>query len=122
VTDDERAARWGHRGGVLELNGPPELIDRIERSLFARGVITARIEVDAALNAGMAEALIGSKALSGMVALVITPAGSEVLTARVGNEQIALDANGADEAIAAVHELLARAGILVSRGNVDWEI
>jgi hypothetical protein len=44
------------------------------------------------------------------------------LTARVGNEQIALDANGADEAIAAVHELLARAGILVSRGNVDWEI
>jgi sulfate adenylyltransferase subunit 1 (EFTu-like GTPase family) len=122
VTDDERAARWGHRGGVLELNGPPELIDRIERSLFARGVITARIEVDGALNAGTAEALIASKVLSGMVALVITPAAGEALTARAGNEQVALDPSGPNEAITAVHELLARAGILVSRGNVDWEI
>ena len=126
VTDDERAARWGHRGGVLELNGPPELVDRIERSLFARGVITARIEVEGGgalgLNADLAEALIGSKVLTGMVALVITPAGGGTLTARAGNEQIALDANGPDEAIAAVHGLLGRAGILVSRGNVDWEI
>jgi len=122
VTDDERAARWGHRGGVLELNGPPELIDRIERSLFARGVITARIEADGALNAGMAEAIIASKVLSGVVALVITPDSGGTLAARAGNEQVALDASGADEAIAAVHELLARAGILVSRGNVDWEI
>jgi hypothetical protein len=104
------------------LNGPPELIDRIERSLFARGVITARIEADAALNAGVAEAIIASKVLSGMVALVITPDSGGTLTARAGNEQIALDASGADEAIAAVHELLARAGILVSQGNVDWEI
>ena len=126
VTDDERAARWGHRGGVLELNGPPELVDQIERSLFARGVITARIEVDdggaLGLDTGVAAALIESKALSGMVALVITPAGGGTLTARAGNEQIVLDANGPDEAIAAVHELLARAGILVSRGSLDWEI
>jgi hypothetical protein len=57
-----------------------------------------------------------------MVALVITPAGGGTLTARAGNEQIVLDANGPDEAIAAVHELLARAGILVSRGSLDWEI
>jgi hypothetical protein len=70
----------------------------------------------------VAAALIESKALSGMVALVITPAGGGTLTARAGNEQIVLDANGPDEAIAAVHELLARAGILVSRGSLDWEI
>ena len=126
VTDEERAARWGHRGGVLELNGPPELIDRIERSLFARGAITARIEVDGGgaleLNAGMAEAIIASKVLSGMVALVITPAGGGTLTARAGNEQVELDASDPNEAITAVHELLARAGILVSHGNTDWEI
>ena len=38
VTAGESEARWGHRGGVLELKGPKELIDAIERSLFvARG-------------------------------------------------------------------------------------
>ena len=44
MTADESAARWGHRGGVLELTGPAELIDQIERSLFTQGVITARID------------------------------------------------------------------------------
>ena len=39
VTAGEREARWGHRGGVLELTGPAELIDAIERSLFAAGVV-----------------------------------------------------------------------------------
>ena len=44
VTEKERFARWGHRGGVLELNGPAEAIDQIERSLFLHGVITVRVE------------------------------------------------------------------------------
>jgi hypothetical protein len=44
------------------------------------------------------------------------------LIARAGSEQIALDANDSDQAIAAVHGLLARAGVLVSQGNADWEI
>jgi hypothetical protein len=124
VTDDERAARWGHRGGVLELNGPTEVVDRIERSLFTRGVVTVRVEADGggALDAGLAEALIRSKVLSGMVALAITPESGATLIARAGSEQIALDANDSDQAIAAVHGLLARAGVLVSQGNADWEI
>ena len=125
VTAEERAARWGHRSGVLELNGPVEVIDRIERSLFVRGVITARIEVDDAafgIHAGMVETLIKSKALAGMVALIVTLTGGDTLTARAEGEQIERSANDLIGAVAAVHELLAQSGILLSSGNADWEI
>ena len=44
VTAGEREARWGHRGGVLELAGPAELIDAVERSLFAVGAVACRID------------------------------------------------------------------------------
>jgi sulfate adenylyltransferase large subunit len=125
VTAEERAARWGHRGGVLSLAGPVELIDRIERSLFARGAITARIEVDAepfSIHSGMVDLLIRSKVLSGMIALVVNLTGGETLTARAEGEEATLDANSTVEAVAAVHELLARCGILLSTGNADWVI
>jgi sulfate adenylyltransferase large subunit len=123
VTAEERAARWGHRGGVLELTGPVELIDRIERSLFVRGVIAARIEVDAVgIDADMVEALLASKALSGMVALMVRLTGGETLTARAEGEQIMLDAKDESGSIAAVYELLGQSGILVPQGNGDWAI
>jgi hypothetical protein len=124
VTAEERAARWGHRGSVLELTGPVELIDRIERSLFVLGAITARIDVDSAsgIDAGLAKVLIASKALSGMIALIVNLTEGETLIARIEGEQIALDANESIQAIAAVHELLIRCGILVSSGSSDWEI
>jgi hypothetical protein len=125
VTTEERAARWGHRGGVLELTGPVELIDRIERSLFARGAITARIEADAepfSIHAGMVDLLIRSKILSGMIALVVNLTGADSFTARAEGEQIALDANDATGAIAAVHGLLTRSGILMASESTDWEI
>ena len=125
VTAEERAAHWGHRSGVLELNGPVEVIDRIERSLFVRGVITARIEVDDAafgIHAGMVETLIKSKVLAGMVALIVTLTGGDTLTARAEGEQIERSANDLIGAVAAVHELLAQSGILLSSGNADWEI
>jgi len=125
VTAEERAARWGHRGGVLELTGPVELIDGIERSLFARGAIIARIEVDAApfaAHAGMVESIVASKALSGMIALIVNLSGDEALTARAEGEEIALETNNAVEAVSAVHELLERCGILVPAGNIDWVI
>jgi len=125
VTAEERAARWGHRGGVLELTGPVELIDRIERSLFARGAITARIDADAApfaIHPGMVEVLVASKVLAGMIALVVNLTGGETLTARAEGEEITLDASDSTKAIGAVHELLGRSGILVSAGNADWVI
>ena len=125
VTAGERAARWGHRGGVLQLSGPAEAIDRIERSLFAHGVITARIEAgDQTLRADaeLFDLLVKSTARSGFVALAITSTDGDILTARVENEQVTLNAYDSDEAIKRVHELLERAGILAPRGNADWEI
>jgi sulfate adenylyltransferase large subunit len=125
VTAEERAARWGHRGGVLELNGPVELIDRIERSLFERGTITARIEAGDAvfgIDADMVEALVRSMILAGMVALVIHLTEGGTLRARTEGEEIALDANDPHEAIAAVDGLLGRSGILRLPGSPDWEI
>jgi sulfate adenylyltransferase large subunit len=124
VTAEERAARWGHRGGVLELTGPVELIDRIERSLFARGAITARIDVDAevGIDAGMVRKFLASKALSGMIALIVNLSEGETLTAQAEGEQITLDANNAEAAVASVNGLLGRSGILVSLGSTDWEI
>ena len=125
VTARERAARWGHRGGVLELNGPAELVDQIERSLFLHGVITVR--VDAADPPGGADAELVKHVLksiveSGLVALAITETDSEDLRARVQNDQIVVNANEGDKAIASVNELLERAGICMSHGQVDWEI
>jgi sulfate adenylyltransferase large subunit len=124
VTAEERAARWGHHGGVLELTGPVELIDRIERSLFVRGAITARIEVDAdfGIDAGVVELIIKSRVLSGMIALIVNLTGGETLTAQAEDEQITLDTNDAGVAIAAVNGLLTRSNILMSSGSADWEI
>jgi sulfate adenylyltransferase large subunit len=124
VTAEERAARWGHRGGVLELTGPVELIDRIERSLFFRGAITARIELDAVtgIDFSIVDHLIRSKVLAGMIALIVNLAAGETLTAQADGEQITLNASDPVAAIVAVNELLARSGILLSSGNADWEI
>jgi hypothetical protein len=44
VTAQERGARWGHQGGTVELIGPAEVIDAIERSLFVVGVVSQRID------------------------------------------------------------------------------
>jgi sulfate adenylyltransferase large subunit len=124
VTAEERAARWGHRGGVLRLTGPVELIDGIERSLFARGAVTARIEVDAetGIDTSVIEHLIRSKALSGMIALIVNLTGEETLTAQIENEKITLNANDPAAAIAAVHDLLARSEVLLSSDSADWVI
>jgi sulfate adenylyltransferase large subunit len=124
VTAEERAARWGHRGGVLELAGPVELIDGIERSLFGRGAVTARIEVDAeaGIQTALVDQLIRAKVLSGILALIVNLTGEETLTAQVENEKITLNANDPAAAIAAVNELLVRNEILLFSGNVDWEI
>jgi sulfate adenylyltransferase large subunit len=125
VTEEERAERWGHRGGVLELTGPVELIDRIERSLFARGVITARIEADEepfSTRPETVDLLVKSKVLSGMIALIVNLSGDETLTARAEGEEIKVDASDSVKAVVAVHELLSRSGILVSTGSADWVI
>jgi hypothetical protein len=120
VTDDERAARWGHRGGVLELNGPADLVNAIERSLFLAGAITVRVDADDpafATHAGLREILLRSNVASGLIALVVTSNEGDSLVVHVDEEQLSLDATDPENAISAVHQLLVRVGILLDSGK-----
>jgi sulfate adenylyltransferase subunit 1 len=117
VTAGEREARWGHRGGVLELTGPARTINAIERALFAVGVITSRFHVaedpflfDPALVSLVTNAQTGS----GLLVLLVRTNSTETLTARVDSEQIELDAAEPMHAVTVVHQLLHRAGIFIS--------
>jgi sulfate adenylyltransferase large subunit len=117
VTAGERAARWGHRGGVLELSGPSELIDSVERSLFSVGVVSSRIESsDEAylLHPSLLGIVTGLQVQSGLLALVVKANDSDTLSARVDDRQITVDANEPISAVSAVHQLLHHAGIFVS--------
>jgi sulfate adenylyltransferase large subunit len=125
VTAHERAARWGHRGGVLELNGPGQLIDRIERELFTRGMVTGRIDLDDArlgAHPGILRIAVNSMARSGLLALIAARGDGETLTARVDEDMIAVDVNDGDAAMRAIRELLERTNILTAQGNSDWQI
>jgi hypothetical protein len=132
VTEGEREARWGHRGGVLELTGPKELIDAIERSLFERGAATVRIDADDeafVLHPQLQEIVTGLNVKRGLLALVTTESESGTLKAAVEGKEIVVEAetggekdqsveagntSWANKVVAAVHQLLLSAGIFVS--------
>jgi sulfate adenylyltransferase large subunit len=103
VTAEERALRWGHRGGILALHGPTESIDRIERSLFVANVVTLRCSTQQQAEFAAA---------SGFLALLATPSDNEALTARVAGEEVRIDGGDPAQTVAAVHRLLATSGIL----------
>jgi hypothetical protein len=116
VTAGERDARWGHRGGVLELTGPVELLDAVERSLFSAGVVSCRIDADDdafILHPGLIEIITRTQLQSGLLALVVRVDESGAATARAEGEQIALEATDSNAAIAQVHQLLHTAGIFI---------
>jgi sulfate adenylyltransferase large subunit len=120
VSAEERVARWGHRGGILKLDGPVEVIDAMERSLFVAGAVTSRIDTgDLAfdLEGGLLELILQSNVQSGLIALVVTPGDNSTFTAHVDGQEIKLDASDLDNAISAVHQLLVRVGILQSSGK-----
>jgi hypothetical protein len=107
------------------LDGPADLIDSIERDLFAHGAVTGRIEVDdvaLGIHPGTIGILVESNLRSGLLTLVVTQSDGDALTARVGDDQIIVNADESDAAIAAVRELLQRTGILVSPDSPDWQI
>ena len=109
VTAAERAARWGHQGGVLALDGPAELIDAIERSLFATGVITQRIDRQDAgfcVQPGLLESIARLNAQDGFLVLDVTANESEQLVAQVGVQRVVAQAVHRNAAVAAVHRLL----------------
>ena len=114
VSAAEQTARFGHQGGVLSLNGPAELIDLIERSLFTAGVITQRISTDDAMIAqhpGLLEAQ-QLQSEAGLLVLEVTANASEQLIARVRDRQLILDDANRSAVVAGVHRLLHQTGIL----------
>ncbi|HVZ82122.1 MAG TPA: sulfate adenylyltransferase subunit CysN [Terracidiphilus sp.] len=115
VTVGEREARWGHRGGVVELTGPVALIDAVERSLFGVGAVTARI--DAAEFAEKPEMLAQIAAVqtrSGLLTLVTRVAEDAPLTATAEDTSVEVQPGNFMHAVGAVHQLLQRAGIFIS--------
>jgi sulfate adenylyltransferase subunit 1 len=117
VTAGEREARWGHRGGVLELTGPAELIDAVERSLFAVGAVASRIDADEPgfrEHARLLDTVTDALAQSGIIALVTRANQEAVLAASAGGFEITVDADNRMHAVTEVHRLLRRAGIFIS--------
>ena len=117
VTASERQARWGHRGGVLELSGPPALMDAIERSLFTIGAVTARIDAESEeflLHPPLLELLLEAQTRSGILSMLVRVQEDAPPTAHSGEETIALDAGNPTAAIAETHRLLHTANILLS--------
>jgi sulfate adenylyltransferase subunit 1 len=115
VTANERAARWGHQGAVLSLDGPAELIDLIERSLFAAGAITQRIARDDeafALRPDLLEAVTRHQAEAGLLVLEVKAHETDRLVAQVRGRQLTLDDTNRGRVVAGVHQLLHEAGIL----------
>ena len=116
VTVGERQARWGHRGGVLELTGPAELIDAVERSLFSVGVVISRIDADDdafLLHPRLLEKLTEIETRSGLLSLVVHANKDGSLLACVEGEVLKFDANEPMQAVAAVHQLLYSTGIFI---------
>jgi sulfate adenylyltransferase large subunit len=135
MTAGEREARWGHRGGVLELRGSKEIADAVERSLFAGGAATIRIDGDdnAFLMHPMLLELSTSLAVeSGLLVLVVREDDSGALMARVEGTELTVkeepatnygdvgDGGGSsawsrlNKAVVAVHQLLYETGIFIS--------
>jgi sulfate adenylyltransferase large subunit len=116
VTDGEREARWGHRGAILELTGPAELIDSIERSLFSIGVVSSRIEsADEAflLHPALLGIVTSLQVESGFLALVVTANDGGALLVSTEGREIVVDAGDPAQAVAAVHRLLRDKAIFI---------
>jgi hypothetical protein len=116
VTTNERAARWGHRGGVLELSGPVDLIDSIERSLFSVGVVSNRIDTGDEiflLHPSLLETITRLDVQSGQLALVVNTNEGSTVIARIDGHELSLDANEPMHAVSAVHRLLQDAGVFI---------
>jgi len=124
VTAIERAARWGHQGGVLSLTGPARLIDLIERSLFTAGVVTQRINTSEAVIAEhpeLLETVARIQVAAGLLVLQVTLNDSEQLVARVRDRQLVLEDTNRSGVVAAVHELLHEAEIIFDTEKAGLE-
>jgi sulfate adenylyltransferase subunit 1 len=117
LTAGEREARWGHRGGVLELSGPGGLIDAIERSLFTIGVVSARVHAESdafLLHPTLLETVTELQTRSGLLTLLVRESETDELVARVDGETIAVKAGEPMHVLSAVHQLLHKTAVFVS--------
>ena len=117
VTVGEREARWGHRGGVLELTGPAALIDAVERSLFAVGAVTSRMDADGdalRANQDLAALVAALQADSGLLTLLVRVEETGALNAKAEGAEITVEDGDFLRVVSAVHQLLHRTGILIS--------
>ena len=86
----EKEARWGHRGGILELKGPKELVDAIERALFVSGAVPVRIDADDDAfiqHPSLLEIVTTLQAKAGLLALVVNTIEAGTLIARVEDKR-----------------------------------
>jgi hypothetical protein len=129
LTAGEKEARWGHRGGVLELKGPLELVDAIERSLFVAGAVPIRIDADDdafVLHPRLLEIVTTLEVESGLLALVVSVGEGSTLIARAEGREVIVNmeaagvqddadnAKRAGKAVSSVHQLLLDTGIFIS--------
>jgi len=125
VTPREKAARWGHRGGLLELSGSKEVIDQIERSLFVIGAVTARIDTGDEpfkTRPNLIESVVKVNVRAGILVLVAVTSNGEKVIARAEGHESAFISKDSEQMIQGVRGLLTRAGILRVSESVDWEI
>ena len=124
VTAIERAARWGHQGAVLSLTGPAPLIDMIERSLLAAGVITQRISTRSpafAENPEFLEAVLRLQVEAGLLVLQVTANDGESLLAQVRDRQLVLDETNRGAVLPAVLHLLHETEIIFDTRKAGHE-
>jgi sulfate adenylyltransferase subunit 1 len=117
VTAGERQAKWGHRGGVVELSGPAAIIDAVERSLFSVGLVTTRIDAASdhfLLHPQLLEIITSHQARAGLLSLVVRDEEDGPLVARVEGREVSISPDEPMRAVAAVHQLLKDATIFIS--------
>ena len=117
VTANERAARRGHRGAVLEISAPAELVDSLERSLFSIGAVTTRLNADDnvfVLHPSLLELAAQLNANSGVLAIVAHNTRGEQAAVIVEGRKLTFDAREPDRTIAAIHQLLSQANVFYS--------
>ena len=116
VKAGERQAKWGHRGGVVELSGPAVLIDAVERSLFSVGVVTSRIDAESEaflLHPQLLEIITSLQTDAGLLSLVVREKDDVPLRARVEGREVSVELNEPMKAVATVHQLLQDTAIFI---------
>jgi hypothetical protein len=115
VTSEEKVLRWGHRGAVVNLRGPIDAIDQVERLLFERGAAVSRFDEGwHGLAADGAEQLAEIHVRAGLLVLLAAPSEGNTLLVSTDGNQATLAAETAGEAADSVIHFLVHAGVLAN--------